>query len=472
MKIILIALPLKTSKTTFESVEIAPLALYLLASILKQQNHQVSIIDPCEFLQFQNMDKIDEVCARYIEKQIIRRRAEAIAFSVNSFNWSNSKLAIDYIGAKYPYINITVGGLHATNFAKHVLEVSKAQVVIRGEGEKTIVDLYETLEKKGSLSEVRGITYKVSGKIYANVDNEPMSIYEMKQTPLPCFELLPENNSYTQMPVESSRGCHYSCVFCSIPHRHCWKGLDVDTVLERTKHAMKFKNAIKRNDFVLYVDDCFTADCERAHKIFAELEQLYGKSHKFFIEARITDIINGSILQKIPPEMISSMQIGVECGYDEGLKKIHKGLTIRQLYEGIKIIQKYKYERHCFLSFIIGFPWETIDKINLTLDTIEEISSKYHIVCNLNWLLFLPSDLWSEKEKYNIYLEESIFDHSLWYGNSDYFFKSHPLISFDDILAVEKRVRVMQMKGPVGYRRSIGLEDDYKEPSSIKNIEN
>lgn len=466
MKIILIALPQKVNSVTFEAVEIAPLALYLLAAVLKKENHQVKVIDPCEFLQFQGNENIDEMCAEYVMKRISEYETDAVAFSVNSFNWSNSKIVVDMAGENFPNLYIALGGLHATIFAKHVLEVSKAHVVMRGEGEKVIVNLCNALEKGKELCKVKGITYKTNGFIFSNEDEEPLTIEEMKSTPLPSYEMLPENNPYTQMPVESSRGCYYSCAFCSIPHRHNWRGLDEITVIERTKHALRFQNNIIRDSHVLYVDDCFTANGKRAINIFSRLKQLYGNSHKFFIEARITDIIRNNILQNIPSEMISSMQIGVECGYNEGLKRIRKGLTIEQLYEGLKIIKEYKFEHHCFLSFIIGFPWETMDMINQTLDTIEKISSEYHVVCNLNWLLFLPSDLWKERKEYNIDLEEDVFDQILWYGNSKYFFQSHPMIGPEDILKVEDRVRRMQMMGPVGYRRSIGLEDGYKEPSS------
>ncbi|MCI9173638.1 MAG: B12-binding domain-containing radical SAM protein [Lachnospiraceae bacterium] len=466
MKIILIALPQKVDHVTFEAVEIAPLALYLLAAVLKKENHQVYVIDPCEFLQFQKNEKIDEACAAYVMERIREYEAEAVAFSVNSFNWSNSKIVVDMAEEEFPNLYIALGGLHATIFAEHVLEVSKAHVAMRGEGEKVIVNLCNALESGKELCKVKGIIYKMNGCIFSNEDEEPLTIEEMKNSPLPSYELLPENNPYTQMPVESSRGCYYSCAFCSIPHRHVWRGLDEIAVIERTKHALKYHNNIIRDSHVLYVDDCFTANRDRAINIFSRLGQLYGNSHKFFIEARITDIIRGNILQNIPSEMISSMQIGVECGYNEGLKRIHKGLTVEQLYEGLKLIKEYKFEHHCFLSFIIGFPWETMDMINQTLDTIERISSEYHVVCNLNWLLFLPSDLWKERKEYHIDLEEDVFDQVLWYGNSKFFFQSHPKICWEDILQVEERIRIMQMKGPVGYRRSIGLEEGYKEPSS------
>ena len=52
---------------------------------------------------------------------------------------------------------------------------------------------------------------------------------------------------------------------------------------------------------------------------------------KYFIEARISNIIIGKFLGNFQNGLISQMQIGVECGYDEGLKKIKKGLTIKAI---------------------------------------------------------------------------------------------------------------------------------------------
>ena len=92
------------------------------------------------------------------------------------------------------------------------------------------------------------------------------------------------------------------------------------------------------------------------------------------------------------------------------MKKIRKGLTVEQLFSALEILKQYQFDKHCFLSFIIGFPWETMEMINKTLDTIELICTKYKIVCNLNWLLLLPSDLWWEKEDFNIHIEEDMFD--------------------------------------------------------------
>lgn len=469
MKVLIVALPQKISKNQFEPLELAPMAIYLLASILMQNKHEVSIIDPCEFIQYEHKGDIEELCAQYIIKKIYSKEIQLVAFSVNSFNWSNSRAIIQRVAYNFPEIKIALGGLHPSIFDKHVLEVSDAHIVMRGEGERIILNLCNALEHNMALESVKGITYKLNGNVLRNEDEVDLTVEEMENTPYPAYELLPSFNPYTQLPVETSRGCRFSCAFCSIPHRRNWRGLSVDQVIKRVRHTLQFKDNINRGTRLLFVDDCFTANGERAISVFKKLHRLYGYTEKVFIEARITDILKNEILQNIPLQMISSMQIGVECGYNEGLKKIRKGLTVEQLFSAIEILKQYHFDKHCFFSFIIGFPWETMEMINKTLDTIELICTKYKIVCNLNWLLLLPSDLWWEKECFNIHVKEDMFDDLLWYANSDYFFATHPLISMEDIIQVEKRIATMQSHGgTVAYRRRIGNEEDYIEPSSYR----
>ena len=56
-----------------------------------------------------------------------------------------------------------------------------------------------------------------------------------------------------------------------------------------------------------------------------------------------------------------------------------------------------------------------MEMINKTLDTIELICTKYKIVCNLNWLLLLPSVFMVGKRKYfNIHIEEDML--IIYYG--------------------------------------------------------
>lgn len=116
------------------------------------------------------------------------------------------------------------------------------------------------------------------------------------------------------------------------------------------------------------------------------------------------------------------------------------------MYEGIDILDKQGLTKRCMLSFIIGFPWETEDEINQTLHTIEDISRKYGVFCNLNWLIYLPSKLWNRRYKDNIYVDEEIFDNPIWLADRELFFKVHPKISPEIVDHVEKNASSLKRK--------------------------
>lgn len=121
---------------------------------------------------------------------------------------------------------------------------------------------------------------------------------------------------------------------------------------------------------------------------------------KYFIEARISNILSGEFLEGFQRNLISQMQIGVECGYDEGLKKIKKGLTIAQLYKGLRIIEEKGLSSVANLSFIIGFPWEDFGTIEKTLDTVE-----YIVRLNLLTLILRHPLLFCFEKHFRIYMK-------------------------------------------------------------------
>ena len=115
-----------------------------------------------------------------MKKKISSKDIQLIAFSVNSFNWSNTKVIIQRIADNFPDVKIALGGLHPSIFDKHVLESSDAHIVMRGEGEKIIVNLCNALEYNMTLEGVKGITYKLNGNVLRNEDEIELTVEEWK----------------------------------------------------------------------------------------------------------------------------------------------------------------------------------------------------------------------------------------------------------------------------------------------------
>jgi anaerobic magnesium-protoporphyrin IX monomethyl ester cyclase len=447
MNVKIVFMPAQVSEGKFEELETPPLAIYL-----KYAGHNATIIDPCEFLTYEYQNDLIEKCALYIIQQL--NEINVLAFSSNTFNWGMTKAVVNIIGERYPNLPIVLGGLHPTIFDVHALRTTKASFVLRGEGEMSFAQLLEGITGAKHYDSVPGLTYKCGDQIYRTEDAKSLEKECLVKFPYPDYSLIPPKNTYNQIPVESSRGCAFSCSFCSIPHRHNWRGFEVDEVVNRVDYAVENVKTLKYNDHVLFVDDCFSINPDRACLILDRLQNKYDCDKKFFLEVRVSNIIRHNFLKPIYNNIIYGMQIGVECGYDEGLRKINKKITVKQLYEALDIIMENGFAKCCMLSFIIGFPWETEAEIKETLDTMEDIAMKYNVLCNLNWLIFLPSNLWEDKEKYGIEVNESIFDDPFWLNSMDNFRRTHPNISLETFDYVDRRYRLMQeMNLRVAYNR-------------------
>lgn len=440
MKAMLTFLPALVAKNLFEKWTSPPMAIFLLSGVLKKAGHDVDVIDTSEFLEFSGKKDIIQHSIDYIAAEA--KDANLLCFSSNTFNWGITRIAIESLKNIYPDKKIIIGGLHPSIFDEYIMKTTSVDYIIRGEGEIALPLLIETLKNKGDLSVIDGLTYKeTSGAIRRNKDQESLAIETLETCTPPDYSFVSDNNTYIDTPVESSRGCPFSCIFCSIPHRHNWRGLKSEVVLERVESAIK-SGKFKSNR-ILFVDDCFTINIDRALEIINSLYDKYGYKYEYFFEVRVSDIVRGDLLQKISPSIVSSMQIGVETGYDEGLKKINKKMTIKQLFMALDIIYSRGFTNRCFLSFIIGFPWETEEDINKTLNTVERILRKYDVAISLNWLIMLPSDLWKQRDKYGIQQTESIFDNPYYSIDNDVFMKVHPNLTWDIIERVEDRIQKM-----------------------------
>ncbi len=375
------------------------LSIYHLSAILKQRDYFVET--KVLFLK-EKINKVD------IEEFI--RDKEVLGISALSFNWANAKLLIKTIRDLGFKKNIILGGVHPTHFPEHVLKVSYADIVVIEEGERSLLNVVSAIKNKTPLDKVKGIVYKTNkNKIVTNPRESLLETSELELLPLPDYDQLCSSGiKYSFFPYESSRGCLFSCYFCSIPFRSNWRGKSAETVVNQLEFiGEKYKNFINKG--IMFVDDCFTADIQRAINIS---EKLYTKKLMFpyAIEARITDLLDKELLKSLSKTNIFQIQVGIECGYDSGLKMVKKALTTKQILDCAKLLKKYGLNDKIFWSFIVGFPWESKENIMKTVQFAANLVNKYGGYVNVGWYTLYPSYSWTIREKNNVDVDESIYD--------------------------------------------------------------
>jgi radical SAM superfamily enzyme YgiQ (UPF0313 family) len=361
---------------------------------------------------------------------------DALCISSTSSDWYVARRMVERVKELIPNIPVIVGGVHATFLDEHVLKNSKVDYVVRGEGEKTLPELLEAIENGKGIHNVLGTSYKEDGEFFRNGDRLPLTTAEIEETPLPAFDLMPFG-LYEDISVESSRGCQFSCSFCSIMHRHLWRGISAEALQKRIEHALCYTDKLIGNKSVFLVDDSFTADRGRAEEILRNLSETDFRGASLSFVARADDLLKFNIIEYCTKIPLKAIGMGVESGRDEVLKDVHKGITTRDIEKCASLFSTYGISKYAIYSFIIGFPWESKKDCLGTIDFAHKIVSEYGGAALINWLRFFPgSSLWNSRGLYGIEEGPEIYDDA-YYKCNEFRVKSSQLEE-DDIIDIEK----------------------------------
>lgn len=302
---------------------------YIAATLLKH-GHEVEIYeqDIHHYPQSHLTQKLDNehydiVGLSFIGGYYEYRKAISISEAVNA-----SKQRPFYI----------IGGFGPTPEPKYFLNKLKADAIVMGEGENTVIELLDFLKEKKDLKDVLGIAYRKDSEVFINpgrpliedVDSIPMPAYHLFN--MEHYRLLRMPNcSKTDfiMPVLSGRGCTFTCNFCYRMDKG-FRGRSNESIIEEVKY-------LKENYGITYIafsDELLMSSMERTMSLCQAI-----------IDAKL-DIkwdCNGR-LNYAKPKVLELMKkagcvfinYGIEAYDDQILKNMDKVLTTKQIEVGIQ----------------------------------------------------------------------------------------------------------------------------------------
>lgn len=357
MTIVTLVYPYFHPRTDTSIFRFPPLGLGYIASYLKQQGISVEIVD-CTFIkQKKALRKIIDSKPRIIGVQSM--------YSMKEKSLELAELLKDYCEL------LVAGGALPTTTPEAFLE--KFDVAVVGEGEQTMLEIVEQFKMGGDFSQVKGIVYreKNTGQIKKT---PPRGLNrDLNTFPNPSRELF-DNESYkkyyskkfgyTTTAIMSSRGCPFSCDFCSKPVF----GNDF-----RAKVASKVVDEIEEvislgYSRIWFADDCFTLDRERLIGICDEIIKR-GLKIGWECLSRV-DTLDPETVDKMKRAGCVRMFFGVESGNDSILALMKKQITTRQVRKALFLCKDSGIKAGAF--FIVGYPGESNKTV---LQTIRFASS-------------------------------------------------------------------------------------------------
>ncbi|MHB9156092.1 MAG: B12-binding domain-containing radical SAM protein, partial [Endomicrobiales bacterium] len=217
----------------------------------------------------------------------------------------------------FPGAVVVLGGVHPTVLPEEVLSHPAVDIVVRGEGEETMLEL----ARGKALSGVAGISYKENGALRHNPDR-PL-IKDIDTVPPPAYHLLPMKNyypalgSYRRLPAMSifaTRGCPGRCTFC---HRTFYGKIRKRSAANIVEEVELLSRRYGIREIAFY-DDAFTAFKDVVLEFCRLLEERKLKiTWSCFTRA---DLVNRALLAAMKKAGCHLILFGVESADETILK--------------------------------------------------------------------------------------------------------------------------------------------------------
>jgi len=361
-EVVLINPPLSNGDVTAKlNICTPPLGLAYIASYLREHGHKVTIVDT----------QVDPLSEDTLARTVQNANLIGITSSAPTYN---AALALaNMVKHMCKESVVVVGGPQATYLDSDCLTRSRADAVVRGEGEITMLEIADALTYSGlpqALHDVDGITYRSNGGILKNQDRSLLR--HLDEFPFPARDLLPMDKYRPPKStgVISSRGCPFRCIFCASSKLNGKKFRPRsahDVFLEVTELVQK------GYEHISMLDDNFILDTNRVFE-FADLVEKHKMKFDWSCTARV-DLIDDELLTRLHEVGCSGLFFGVESASNETLEIIKKGFTTDQVVEAFNILKGHPMVTTA--SFMIGLPGDNPEKVRETIDFAKTLNPDF-----------------------------------------------------------------------------------------------
>jgi radical SAM superfamily enzyme YgiQ (UPF0313 family) len=366
-----------------------PLGILYLAAVLEERGIEVSVLDQA----------VKGFTIKETVSWIKAENPDVLGFSTLASSGRTAALISNEVKKENPHVTVVFGNYYATFNPERILrKYPSVDIIVRGEGERTIIDLADCIANKRRLKDVLGISFR-NGNSVASTADRPL-IKNLDCLPFPDRALIDEEyhsviagtnvapRKFTSLV--SSRGCVYRCRFCCCTQFSCnrWRPRSVQNTLEELLFL-----ASEGYEQFIFVDDNFTAKpknvielCRKMRKEKLEME--------WICEGRV-DNASYQMFWEIAKAGCKIFYFGIESANQRILDYYNKRITPEQSETAVRTARKAGADV-IVGSFIVGAPDETREEIRNTIEFANRIPID---LPQFNILGVHPgTDLWNEFE--------------------------------------------------------------------------
>ena len=318
-----------------------------------------------------------------LEDSLRRLQPEVIFFPISIYYVPlHARGMLQRIKDMMPEVKIITGGVYSTMHPQEILDDGAADFVVRGEGEWTSWELWQTLnEEKKDLSHIAGLSWRdPRGEVVHNRDGERekdldrfphiytvSSQFKIAERHRLLKSLIPFDDYIPGAGFLTSRGCPEQCTFCLDPA--IWKRRTRYHSPAYVKEVLEYcwENFTEGDRTFYFGDATFALNRPRLKNLLEEVREI---PYTYHIQTR-ADSLTPEVLQGLQDSNFGTVALGAESFDDRILNEVVKKRTTREeVLKAAKAAMSYGLQP--ILTFIAGLPGESRDSLERTVEILKE----------------------------------------------------------------------------------------------------
>jgi radical SAM superfamily enzyme YgiQ (UPF0313 family) len=329
--------PKSTHLHVYSRVTIPRLGSVLLATIMRDLGYDVRVY----------VEDIHPIDMREVLS------ADLVAISAITSTAPQSYRLADLV--RQAGIIVVLGGTHVSFLPDEAIR--HADYVVRGEGEFAFQELVDAIQRGEGVEKIQNLSYRdEAGRLHNNPERP--KIPNLDVNPIPDYHLITGWKPGGVVSIATSRGCPFSCTFCSVPgmYGHAFRTHSIDRVLEEL--------AIHRDNlYTFFADDIFTANKKRVKELLRRMIDR-NLTPEWGAQVRTETVDDPELLQLMRDSRCFNVYVGFESINPRTLKLFQKKQDVAKIERAIDRFHAHRIRIHGM--FVVGSDEDDLETLEET----------------------------------------------------------------------------------------------------------
>lgn len=347
-----------------------PLGTLYAASLLRKNGFEVSLFDT---------NLLDNPIS--IEPILKNEKPTYLVIYDDGFNYLTKMCLTNMREACFEMIKIgkennckiVVCSSDSTDHYEKYLNIG-ADFIIKGEGEITLLELLQKLDKNESVENLQGIVFKKNDEVLVNPKRNVLQ--NLDELPLPAWDLIAiesyrkiwkKSGQEFTLNIATTRGCPYKCNWCAKPiYGNRYNAHSPEYIVNQIK-LLKEKFGVTR---FWMCDDIFGLKPNWVQE-FNDLLKKENLKISYYIQSRVDLLLKDDTIDCLAESGLEEVWVGAESASQKILDAMDKGTTVEQIYQATNLLKAKNIKVAFFLQF--GYLTENQEDIYKTINMVKEL---------------------------------------------------------------------------------------------------